>query len=254
MPASVTDALAETPGLAEGVAAPVQPTAADLNVPQIGTFRAAKSKYYDGQVIDPASGTHYDADSGAPTAAPLSGSRRLAPNAPKVVEEDEEEETEGPPLATLVLRWVAAFAALLAIMAGVAHQFPHLSVGAMCVTVFLAAVLMPVMRAAPWQDDDSDDVVVFIILTVMFGPLISILFYIVLCAIRQDFAPAIAGLFLIAAAARLVDEAATGSLMTMRLLPWQTGHFDFRNIAIYWAGLIGLVGWYSANVFHKLDE
>ncbi|HEV2471868.1 MAG TPA: hypothetical protein VGS41_04340, partial [Chthonomonadales bacterium] len=43
--------------------------AGDLHVPALGTFTAAKSRYYPGQVVDPVSGTHYDSDSGRPTSA-----------------------------------------------------------------------------------------------------------------------------------------------------------------------------------------
>jgi hypothetical protein len=224
----------------------------------MGTFRPAKSKYYAGQVLDPASGTHYDSDTGRPTAAPP------RPPEAKLVQKlpDEEVEAEGPSVWVSVGKFALVYAVLLAFGLVLAHQAgPGPRAGtlgpgaliALCGVQFLAGLLMPVMRAVPWQDEDSDDVLTFIILTFVFGPIISIVIYCIVALMRQDANPAVAGLMLVAAVTRFGVEIAAGTLTGMRVMPW-LGSFSIPILLINWTGLLGLIGWYMANLFHKLDE
>ena len=237
---------AEAPGLAEGVSASMAAAseAENLKVPKVGAFRPAQSKYYSGQVIDAASGTHYDSESGKPTAAPLTAAERLRLEAADV----------GPTLGFLVMRFVAVLVLIAMGTFALVHARPSATVLMIIVSEFALGMLMPIMRAAPWQDDDSDDVIVFVILTLVFGPFISLIMYAAWCAMRQDFSPAMVGLLLIAATCRLAVEAGAGTLLSMQMMPWALGHFSPRLMFMGWAGLVGLAGWYAANMFHRLDE
>ena len=71
-------------------------------------------------------------------------------------------------------------------------------------------MLMPVMRVVPWQDEDSDDVLIYLLLTLIFGPAISLVVYGVLAAMRQSFNPAVFGMLGVTLLARVVTALAAG--------------------------------------------
>jgi hypothetical protein len=258
-------------GLAAGVAAPVLeaplPTAAELRVPEFGTFTPTKSKYYGGQVIDPVSGTHYDSDTGQPMEASAHAATAAAPAAPattnrrrkKAVQKSADDlklkwDDQQATLTTHIVRYLVVFAALLAGAWVSASLFPQHYVVPMVLVNFLGAMLLPVMRVVPWADEDSDDTIWFVLLTLMFGPGVSLIVYLVLAALRQDANPAIVGCFLVAMASRLTVELASGSPNILHLTPWEYGHFDIKLMLLNWASLFTLAGWYCASVFHKLDD
>jgi hypothetical protein len=263
---------AEAPvGLAAGVAVPVLeaplPTAEELRVPEFGTFTPTKSKYYGGQVIDPVSGTHYDSDTGLPMearerlaeaaapAVPATTDRRRKKAAKKSADDVELQwDDQKATLTTHIVRYLVVLAVLLAGAWVTASLFPQHYVVPMIIVNFLGAMLLPIMRVVPWADEDSGDTIWFVLLTLVFGPGVSLIFYLVIAALRQDANPAIVGCFLVALASRLTVEFASGSPNIMHLTPWEYGHFDIKLMLLNWASMVTLAGWYCASVFHKLDD
>jgi hypothetical protein len=238
-------------GLADGVAIPpAVSSATDANVPQIGLFTPAKSKYYAGQVVDPVSGTHYDADTGKPTATAKKPERRR---------EDKEIEfnwdTAPVTMGKLVARFLGVFAILLAAGSAIAYLAPAAYVVPLLLVNFIGGLLLPVMRAVPWQDEDSDDVFLMIVLTLAFGPIVSLVIYSVLTAVRQDGNPAMLGVMGVAALTRIGIGMATGTLSAWwQLMPFPLTGWSATMMFVNWAGLVALVGWYFGNIFHKFDE
>lgn len=241
-------------GLADGVAIPPAVASADANVPQFGTFTPAKSKYYAGQVVDPVSGTHYDSDTGQPTAAPPKA--ETPADKKRSAGDDIEFEWHAPPVTMghLVARFLGVFAILLCAGAAIAFFAPAAYVAPLLLVNFIGAVLMTVMRVVPWQDEDSDDVFLMIVLTLAFGPVVSLIIYSVLTALRQDGNPAMIGVMGVAALTRLGVGLAIGKLGWWQLMPFPLTGFAVEMMFMNWAGLVALAGWYFANVFHKFDE
>ena len=254
---------------AQAQTSPVE-LAAEANVPTLGTFTPQKSKYYADQVIDPVSGTHYDAASGKPiqaspppSAVPSEEEKRALERRQKIRKEKaiaEEYEEAQASQKTLLLRYVVAFAVVLGVT-GIAAFFlkaNYLYTIPLIVGQFLGALLMPVMRVVPWADEDADDLWFLIGLmlisgfVMVCGPVIALIFYLVLGFIRQSVNPAVLGCFLVAACTRLVVEVAIGhfSLELFRPFVWN----GLPPLLINWAGLATAVGWYAAAPFHKLDE
>lgn len=246
-------------GLADGVAIPpTVSSGADANVPQFGTFTPAKSKYYPGQVVDPVSGTHYDSDTGQPVAAPAADKPvEKKTRAKKSDEGDDIEITWVNPLTMghLVARFLGIFAILLCAGSAIAYFAPSAYVAPLLLVNFIGAILLTVMRVVPWQDEDSDDVFLMIVLTLAFGPIVSLVIYSVLTALRQDGNPAMLGIMSVAALTRIGIGLATGTLSSWwQLMPFPLTGFTVEMMFVNWAGLVALAGWYMANVFHKLDE
>lgn len=255
----VTDP-AEEIGLAAGQAAPTAPPPpTEANVPQLGTFQPAKSKYYPDQVIDPVSGTHYDAATGTPTATPLTSEqireRQKAQKQAAILAEYAENQSS---LMATIARYLAVFVGLLALTGLVAHFMPKLPIVPLLIGQFVAALLLPVMRAVPWADEDSDDLwflIGFILIggfAMTCGPVLALIFYAVLTLIRQDGNPAVFGCLIVAACMRLMVESATGhlGLELFRPFVWK----GLGPLFVNWSALITVVGWYAAGIFHKLDE
>lgn len=255
----VTDAedITISGGLADGVAIPpAAATPSDTHVPELGTFTPAKSKYYPGQVLDPVSGTHYDSASGTPTSVPVTPQERT--EARKEAKEKDIEFIWDKPQATmwhLVGRYLGVFAILLALGILAAAIAPGSYVVPLLLTNFIGGMLLPVMRVVPWQDEDSDDVFLMVVLTLAFGPVVSLIIYSVLTALRQDGNPAILGILAVAMLARVGIGLASGTLQSWwQVMPFPLQGFSVSLMLVNWAGLAALVGWYVANVFHKLDE
>lgn len=234
---------------------------AEVNVPSLGTFTPAQSKYYVGQLVDPISGAHYDSETGQPTAAPM-GTAVAGDGMPLSADESIEiiEETESGLPA--LMRYLGAFAVILGVTALFAFAYPTSYVMPMLTAEFFAAMLLPILRVAPWADEDSGDVVLFILLTLACGPVVALVIYGVLSLLRQDTNPGILGCLAVALVVRVtVDLARWASDPTVvTLSPAQyapfaeVGHFDLRAILINWSGMVALAGWYMASIFHRLDE
>lgn len=236
----------ESGGLAEGIVAPRQaPPPAAPGAPQMGTFQADKSKYYPGVVIDPVSGRHYNADTGMTTSQAAQRSTK-----------DEEIKLEwDEPLrySTVLLRFTALFAAILAIGALIAHAAPAIYAVPMLCVEFVAALLMPVMRAAPWADEDAEGVGIFVVLTIVGGPAAALMGYAAYSLVKRETNPAILGIGAIALLSRFFCGLAVGHVTMASLTPWTSGG-SLLLIGLDLSGFVALAGWYCAAVFHKLDE
>jgi len=261
----------EVSGLAAGVAArgrPVSQATMEMNAPALGTFTAQVSKYYTGQVVDPISGTHYDAASGRVVAGPNGAIPRKGEDI--VLHWD-----DTPPLSRQLPRFLAAFGGILLVAALIAGWMPAAYVAPLSLAIFAGAMLMPVFKLVPWQDEDSSDAVWLAVLTLVFGPAIGLIIYGAICAMRQDFVPAVFGCMLIALVARL---AILGGIQLLNPVAFHDMHLSFMqalgppwmiavqgenaNETVYewgllfinWTPILAIVGWISANVFHKEDE
>lgn len=237
-----------------------------MHVPAFGTFTPAKSKYYVGQVVDPVSGTHYDADSGLPTHASAGGAAaamrpdalRAAPVRAAPVPEFGD---EGPTIGAALGRFLVIFAGMLALGGLFAYTYPSAWVAPLLAVQFFAGLIMPVTRAVPWADEDADDVLYFVLLTLVFGPVIGPIIYMVVSLLKQDANPAIFGCFGVALVslgvvevARLAGMPTSGvTLDSIRIVPWASP-FELSSLFVCWSGFAALCGWYCGSVFHKLDE
>ena len=123
---------------------------------------------------------------------------------------------------------------------------------------FASGMLLPILRVGPWQDEDADDSVLFIVGTMVFGPLVMAIIYGIISAARGGGNASILGLSVFGLVSRIVAELASGSHSNWSLLisPWKAGAagFSFVMVLVSWGGLAGLVGWILANTFHKADE
>ena len=238
--------------------------AADLNVPPIGTFTPTKSKYYVGHVVDPVSGTLYDADSGRPTDAPPRMPQSVAPV--RVGGPMAEPAVEAPaetPYTVAVLRYAAVLLLIVLAAGFLVRTAPSAQMFATAVfgATFVGCLLLPVMGVGPWQDEDAGDWVWLILLTLVFGPLVSLAAYCVVCMARWDSNPSVFGCFVVALAARIacgigISAGHTAPAWTWQMMPFVStgGHFSLFSLALNWAGAVGLLGWIAANLFHKMDE
>jgi hypothetical protein len=242
---------AQTEATAPNLPPSVQ-AAHELHVPPFGTFTPEKSKYYPGQLIDPISGTHYDSETGLPMKA-LERTNGNATSRPQdvVLHWDDSPTVD----ASRVGQFAVVFAGILAVAGIAAYAFSERYVIPLLLAQFFGALLMPIMKVAPWADEDSDDVWVCLLLTLAGGPLAALVVYGVISLLRQNANPGILGCLTIALLARLTVDVAAGGFSLAGLNPFsQVGHFDLRLLLINWSGLTALAGWYAASVFHKLDE
>ncbi|MDE2125018.1 MAG: hypothetical protein KGJ62_00325 [Armatimonadetes bacterium] len=238
--------------------------AADLNVPPIGTFTPTKSKYYVGHVVDPVSGTVYDADSGRPTDAPP----RMPPSAPVVrqggpMAEPAVEAPAETPYMVAVFRYAVVLLLIVLVAGFLTRTAPTAQMFAITLfgCTFLGGVLLPVMGVGPWQDEDASDWVWLVLLTLVFGPLVSLAAYCVVCMARWDSNPSVFGCFVVALVARIacgigISAGSTAPAWTWQMMPFVAtgGHFSLFSLALNWAGAVALLGWIVANLFHKMDE
>ena len=247
-------------GLADGIAIPPPvATSPNANVPQMGTFTPAKSKYYPGQVVDPLSGTHYDSESGRPNVQPPAPPKPA--ETPKKTSKRDGSEIEfiwdktPHTMLNVVMRYIAYFGVLMLVGMGATFFIPATFVPALLLVNFIGAMMLPVLGVVPWQDEDSDDVFLMIVLTLVFGPVVSLVIYSVLTAMRQDGNPAILGILAVAMLARVGIGVAAGNVTSWwDLTPFPLTGFTPQMMLINWVGFVALAGWYFANVFHKLDE
>lgn len=204
--------------------------------PAMGSFQAGKSKYYADKVFDPVSQTHYDADSGRV--------EDLAPT--KIVTEETSDIHQ-----LGIYSGVFAFVLLASGLAG--HYLPHSYLIVLGLATFIAGILMPVFRVAPFMADDSTDLAVFLGLMLIFGPFVGAMGYGLLWIIRGDANPAVVGIFLTYLLVRIVADATTGhdlGDLFKKMLP----DLDETSFAVRWMPLAGLIGWLCADPFKKPDE
>ena len=254
---------AETGGLADGFSAGKRPVSRPTGIPAMGTFTAANSKYYTGQVVDPLSGTHYDSATGQATSV-----------TPQQKGDDIVFQWDDPTSTPRHIgRFAMAFAGLLVVMGALVHLLPDYAALPLLIVLFAAGVLLPVMRAVPYQSDDTDDLVWFVLLTLLFGPGIGLLIYSVKAALLRDMNIAVLGLLtvsflgyivfqMVAPIAPLtpddgqVKAISEGLFSIMKLAPpWtQAGRYGYAAMLYNWAGMVTMAGWFMANMFRKLDE
>ena len=199
--------------------------------------------------------------SNAPSVAPSAATMPDAAQRKAAVDADLMD--SGPSPMSLLLRYLGVFALILVVMGILSLIAKSLYVVPMVIAMFAGALLLPVMRVTPWADEDSDDLVWFVLLTLLFGPLVALVIYGTVAAIRQEFNASILGCLAVAALARIVGEVATGGTPIIRQLfavtsPFTTfRHIDARLVEVLlldWAGFVALAGWYAASAFHKEDE
>lgn len=217
-----------------GTATPVEAAPSGPVVPQFGTFQAIKSPYYRDQVIDPISGAHYDADTGQPLDT-------------EVIPLDLEETND--------LRQAAIYTCVLlvltAISAALAAAVPAWYLSLLAVSNYAAGMIMPLLRAVGFGEDDSGDVALAIGLFLILGPFVGGMFYGVWSLTRQDTNPAIVGIFATYLVLRISLDLATGRVLS-HLLPFHD--LTPVGLASQWMIFATLAGWYSASIFHKFDE
>jgi len=254
--ALVTEDEEEEGGLAAGVAAG-RSAARSAGIPALGTFTPANSKYYAGQVLDPLSGTHYDSVTGQATSVTSHQT-----NDEILLQWDD-------PISTPQHfgRFALAFAGLLIGMTVLTHLLPDYAAIPLIVVMLAAGILLPVMRAVPFQSDDSDDMVWLVMLTVLFGPGIGLLIYSIKGFLLRDMNIAVLGLLTVGFLGYVVfqlgmplppmtPDANEGIFNVVKLAPpWsQVGRYGYTALLYNWVALVAMVGWIVGNVFHKLDE
>ncbi len=275
MPAAATAAPIidpSAPGLAEGVAAPSRvETAPEYHAPEFGTFTPTKSKYYSGTVVDPYSGAHYDADTGSLLAAPGIDSKQShsgqpiiptdARNAARRTAADIQLNWDKPrpPMSTLLMKYSAIFAGILAVSSLAAHTMPRNYVLPLIVSQFLGAMLLPIVQITPWAEEDTDDLGLYILLilaaafAILCGPFVALAIYIIISLVRQNTNPSVIGCLAVASIARLVMEVAASGWSHALFTPLGSA-FNLKLLFISWTGLVPLAGLYTASIFRKLDE
>ena len=241
----------EPVGLAGGMSAPKAAAYASPGVQPLPTESVA-SKYYPGQVIDPRTGQHFDSATGQPVVTPPGPA--LPNTSPILVDAVREWKEARKSFFGSVGQCLLAFAGVLLVAALIGYFQPGAYIPLVLITCFIGGVLLPVTRAAPWADEDSDDVLFLIFLTVLFGPAVGLLAYTVLALVRQDVNPAVMGCFLMATLARFGIDLAAGSPTFTQFMPFQVDHFNWKATVLNWSPLVAMAGWYAAGVFHKLDE
>ena len=222
------------------------------NVPAMGSFTATQSKYYSGQVVDKVSGTHYDADSGRPSPAPafISAARqaRLADIA-----------RAKSSLSGHRLWFGIVHLALLAILAVLAYASRQVGIITLVSISVLSGIVMPVLKAVPWADEDADDVAFFVSATVISSlcmicsPALALALYFTYALIRQSANPAVFGFLIISFTSRIVFELSISNFSYELFRPF-AGHFKLDAVLLNLTALLPMVGWYLAGVFHKLNE
>lgn len=206
--------------------------------PPIGTFQAQKSKYYTDKVIDTVSGAHYDADTGQST---------------DVVEIEIVEVEVNEKKQTLI--YVGLLILIIAASVGLAKFFAGGYLVLLALSNFLGGMLMPVLRAVPFMEDDPDDLALAIALILILGPLVGAMAYGVFWIMRQDANPAIIGVFLTYLCIRIPLDLASG-------IPFDRlfyGMMPFTELSLpfftkQWMAFATLGGWICAGMFKKPDE
>ncbi len=172
-----------------------------------------------------------------------------------------------PPASRLpaIGRFVSYFLPVLLIQAAVTHFLPSFYVIPWLGALVIGALLLSVLRVTPFPDEDPDDMAMFVILTLLFGPIAGLTIFAVIGALRQSINPALVGCYIVAICCLGVNALTLHSgnighviLYTMPFTPFtaktQIGWPVIRVLMLDWMSLITLVGWYMSTSFRKLDE
>ncbi len=239
----------ESGGLADGFSAPSRANE-NAHVPQMGTFTPEKSKYYSGQVIDPISGTHYDSDTGKPVTA--TSAETIGTKADNIVFNWDTPEQS---MIQVLGKYLSVFGVILLVGAIFAAIAPGGMIAPLLIVNFVGGLLLPVMGVVQWQDEDSDHAVLCFVLSLFFGPVVALIIYAGLTAIWQSGNAAIVGVLGVGALSHIVIRLAARELPSFAaLMPFQSTSLNVGLMFLNWTGLLALVGWFVANVFHKFDE
>ncbi len=168
----------------------------------------------------------------------------------------------GPTPMELLTRYAGVFALILLGVGVLSFALKSFYILPMVLAMFAGGMLLPIMHVTPWADEDSDDLVWFVLLTLLFGPVVSLIIFGMVALVRQEFNPSILGCFIVAGLVRIVAELASGGVGIHHLIsatsPFGSlGHIDahlVEMLLLNWAGFAALAGWYAASSFHKEDE
>lgn len=169
---------------------------------------------------------------------------------------------DGPTPMELLTRYAGVFALILLGVGLLSFVVKSFYIVPMVIAMFAGGMLLPILHVTPWADEDSDDLVWFVLLTLLFGPVVSLIIFGMVALVRQEFNPSILGCFIVAGLARVVGELASGGVGIPHLIsatsPFGSlGHIDahlVEMLLLNWAGFAALAGWYAAGSFHKEDE
>lgn len=163
---------------------------------------------------------------------------------------DEDEEN-----TSLLLRYGVAFLGILLITYYIVGLAPPIYWLALMLCNVSSGMLLPVLKVAPWQDEDSDDIGWLFLGTLIGGPVVAFIIYGILSLMRREFNAGVLGCLGVSVLSRLTVEIAAGSpTLNSIFVPWGVGHLNFTTFAVGWAGLVTMLGWIVANIFHQLDE
>lgn len=232
---------------------PVRPGAVSaptptVGVPQMGTFEAQKSKYYQDVVVDPVSGAHYDTDTGRAKETPVVSS---------VVEDMALEERRD--LLQQLGRYAGVLVAIVLVTTGLAAMVKPMYLLWLALANLAGCIVLPVLRVVPFAEDDSDDIALAGALMLVLGPVVGGVVYGVACVLRSTFNPGIAAVFLVYLLTRVPIDAAVGNgalSVFHASMPWaKPADATWTNhLLALWMTFAGVAGWYGAALFHKLDE
>jgi hypothetical protein len=168
---------------------------------------------------------------------------------------------DSPVAKLLVARFSAIFAVMLVIEGALSYLLRHGPAESLplLVTEIVGALLLPILRVVPWAEEDNSDLVLFILLNLMFGPLVALMAYGLFSLVRQDVNPGIMGCLIVASLSYGVYMAIQDSLSLTATMPFgqlnhQLGLKLVQQLLLDWSGLLTLVGWYVASTFRKLNE
>lgn len=163
----------------------------------------------------------------------------------------------------LLARYIVVMALIFVITGGLSYllhdrtglRFSGWAIGPLLIAEFLGGLLLPILRIGPWIDDDAEDLVWFVLFTLMFGPVVSLICYGVLCMIRHSYNASLLGCMVIAAVARFGLMVTTHDYDPHLLTPFSNFHgWTISFMFINWMGFVTLGGWYLASVFRGLDQ
>jgi len=133
----------------------------------------------------------------------------------------------------------------------IVHHSPGLSVWVMFADMFLICLLLGSTRVIPGYDDAVSDVMVMLVVTFLFGPMIALVIYAIVCAIKQECNSAIVAILLTSLAVHFLlwYAALTSGPLSMASL-MMIGLFALMN---FFGVIIGFGGWLMSSFFRPLD-
>ena len=246
----------EFSGLAAGQAKPMEKTTVPTAESQMFSANAGApmSKYYPGKTIEETTGI--GAEEYIPPPVPENtGPPKVNPNRKKT-EPDLHIEWVEPEVSSAALwgKFAAALAGVLTLAGALSLLLKSNILVPLLLANFAMGVLVPILRVGPWQDEESEDSIFLVVLTLIFGPFVSLVIYGVMSAVKQMTNPAVLGILIAAAVARLALGLVVGGFTPTMMTPYQSGHFNIVILLLQWGALVGMAGWVFANFFHKLHE